>query len=43
MCSNENVENSIFPNLDILKVCPGWGANPQSVFLVVCNPSLNKL
>jgi hypothetical protein len=43
MRSNENVKNSIFQNLDILKVCPGWGANPQSVFLVVRNPFLNKL
>jgi hypothetical protein len=26
-----------------LLICPGWGANPDAIFLVTYDPSMNEL
>jgi hypothetical protein len=29
--------------LIFFKLCPVWGVNPEAVFLVKCDPSMNEL
>jgi len=37
--SAQSLEN----RLEFFLVCLGWEANPEAVFLVVCDPSMNEL